>query len=125
MRVKEARLLWLGEATTGRRHAHLDPLVSHELLTGTSVLSAAPIPPEKRRKTNRERMQQHADLARLCGSVAIPLALLAQRTGTATADAGSIHHAQASIGLSALLMGAKLLVQLDSAASHRAGARKS
>jgi hypothetical protein len=55
-------------------------------------------------------MQQHADLARLCGGAALPLALLAQRTGTATADAGPIHDAQASIGFSALLMREKLLV---------------
>src|SRR5260370_39634674 len=43
-------------------------------------------------------MQQHADLAWLCRRSAIPLTLLAQRTRTTTADAGSIHHAQAAIG---------------------------
>jgi len=57
-------------------------------------------------------MQQHADLARLCCGVAIPLALLAQRTGTTTANAGSIHHAQAPIGFSALFMRDQLLGSL-------------
>ena len=42
------------------------------------MLSAAPISPEERCRTNSERMQQHADLARLFGRAAIPLTLLAQ-----------------------------------------------
>jgi|SRR5712692_5359429 len=42
----------------GGQQAHLDALVSHELHTGAPVLSAAPIPPEQRRGTNPERMQQ-------------------------------------------------------------------
>src|SRR5258708_7177465 len=54
-------------------------------------------------------MQQDAHLARLFGSAAIPLTLVAQGTGTATADAGCIHHAQASIGFSAPLMDTKRL----------------
>src|SRR5258708_18386248 len=41
-------------------------------------------------------MEQHAPL---------PLTLLAQGTGTTTADAGRIDHAQAAIGFSASLMG--------------------
>ena len=76
-----------------RQRAHLDALVSHELQTGAPVFSPTPIPPEQRSRTHLERMQQHADLAGLCGGVAIPLALLAQPTGTTTANAGSIHHA--------------------------------
>ena len=64
-----------------RRQAHFDALVSHELHTGAPVCSPAPIAPEQRGGTNPERMQQHADLARLCGRAAIPLTLLAQRTG--------------------------------------------
>src|SRR5690349_10937610 len=55
-------------------------------------------------------MQQHADLARLCSNAAIPLALLAQRTGTTTANTGTIHHTQAPIGFSALFMREQLLV---------------
>ena len=42
----------------GRRQAHLDALVSHELHTGAPMLSAAPIPPEQGRGTNPERMEQ-------------------------------------------------------------------
>jgi hypothetical protein len=94
----------------GWRQAHLDALVSHELPTGAPVLSAAPISPEHRSGTHPERMQEHTHLARLRGSAAIPLALLAQGTGTTTADAGCIHHTQAPIGFSASLMGGKLLV---------------
>jgi hypothetical protein len=41
----------------GRRQAHLDPLVSHELHPGASVRSPAPIAPEKRSGTNPERMR--------------------------------------------------------------------
>src|SRR5437868_2137029 len=57
-------------------------------------------------------MQQHTDLARLCRRTAIPLTLLAQRTGTTTVNAGNIHHAQAAIGFSALLMREQLLGSL-------------
>ena len=89
---------------------HLDVLITHQLHTGTSMLSAAPVAPEQGRRTDDERMQEHAHLARLRSRAAIPLALLAQRTGTTTADAGSIHDAQASIGFSALLMREQLLV---------------
>jgi hypothetical protein len=56
-------------------------------------------------------MQQDTDLARLFGSAALPLALVAQWTGTTTVNAGSIHHAQASTRLSTLFMGMKLLVR--------------
>jgi hypothetical protein len=54
-------------------------------------------------------MQQHADLTRLLGGAALPLALLAQPTGATTADAGSIDHAQASVSFSALFMRDQLL----------------
>jgi hypothetical protein len=79
-------------------------LVPDKLHTGAPVLSAAPISPEQRCWTNDERMEQHADLARLFGGAALPLALLAERAGTTTANAGSIHHPQTPIGFSALLM---------------------
>lgn len=94
----------------GRWQAHLDTLVLHELHTGASVFSSAPISPEQRGRTNLERMQQHADLAWLFGGAALPLALLAERAGTTTANAGSIHHTQACIGFSTLLMRDQLLV---------------
>src|SRR5713226_2322991 len=47
---------------------------------------------------------------RLGRGAAIPLALLAQPTGTATADAGSIDHTQASVSFSAPLVREQLLV---------------
>jgi hypothetical protein len=94
----------------GRRQAHLHMLVAYELHAGTPMNSAAPIAPEERERTNLERMQQDADLARLCRRTAIPLTLLAQPTGTATANAGTIHDAQAAIGFSAVFMRDQLLV---------------
>jgi hypothetical protein len=47
----------------------------------------------------------HSRRRRFSGRAAIPLALLAQGTGTTAADAGCIHDAQASVGFSASLMG--------------------
>ena len=61
----------------GRRQAHLDALVSHKLPTGAPVLSAAPIAPEQRCGTHRERVQQNTDPTRLRGDFPMPLALLA------------------------------------------------
>jgi hypothetical protein len=90
----------------GRLRLHLDHhlLMAQKLDAGPAMLSAAPIPPEERRGTNGQRMEEHADLARLLCGMSLPLTLLAQRTGPTPADAGSIHHAQAAIGFSALLM---------------------
>ncbi|SRR6266699_2320779 len=89
---------------SGRWQAHLNALVSHEMDASPPMFSPAPISPEERGRTNREWMQQHTHLARLCRGTAIPLALLTQGTGTTTPNARSIHHAQASVGFSALLM---------------------
>jgi hypothetical protein len=93
----------------GWRQAHLQALVAYELQAGTPMYSAAPIAPEERGSTNREWMQEHADLTRLRRRIAMPLTLLAQRTRAAVANAGPIHHTQTSIGFSALLMGEQLL----------------
>ncbi|GHO79597.1 hypothetical protein KSD_73680 [Ktedonobacter sp. SOSP1-85] len=68
------------------------------------MFSSALISPEERGRTNLERVQQHTHLTRLCRGTAIPLALLTQGTGTTTPSARSIHHAQAPVGFSALLM---------------------
>src|SRR6266536_2987838 len=72
--------------------------MAQELDAGTSILSATPIAPQERGRADHERVEQHADLARLFGGTALPLTLLAERTGAATADAGRIHHPRASIG---------------------------
>ncbi len=69
--------------------------------------SATPVTPEERRIPDPKRMQEDADLARLFGGTPIPLALLAQRAGTTTANAGCIHHAEAAIGLSTMLLGSE------------------
>src|SRR5579863_168700 len=106
-----------GRSGGGRRQAHLNALVAHELHAGTPMDSAAPIAPEERGSAHLERVQQHADLARLGSGTAIPLTLLTQLTGTAAADAGSIDHTQTPVGFSALLMGEQ---GLGSRAAQRA-----
>jgi len=55
-RKDHVRFGWQG--CGGGLQAHLDALVSQELLTSAPVLSAAPIAPEQWRGANRERMQQ-------------------------------------------------------------------
>jgi hypothetical protein len=72
------------------------------------MVSATPISPKDGFSPDHERMQQHAHLTRLCGGVALPLALLTQRAGAATANAGGIYHAQASVSFSPPLMREKL-----------------
>jgi hypothetical protein len=91
-------------------HLNLDALGANEVDTSTSMLSTTPIPPEERCRANGERMQEYADLARLLGGTALPLALLPFRTGTTIVDTGSIHDAQAPVSFSALLMRGQLLV---------------
>lgn len=85
-------------------------LVTHELQAGTPMLSAAPIPPEQWCGTNGQWMKQQADLARLLRGMPLPLTLLAQRTGPATAYAGPVHDAQAALSFSVLFLDMKLLV---------------
>ena len=87
----------------GRRQAHLNALVPHELHAGAPVRSPAPIAPEQRRGTNPERMQQDTDPTRLCGGFPVPLTLLAQRAAATIADPGAIEHAQTAISFAALL----------------------
>src|SRR5260370_8786904 len=83
--------------------------MAQQLDARPSVLPTTPVPPEQRLRPNDERMQKHTHLAGLGGRTAIPLTLLAQRAGTTTAHAGRIHHAHASISLSAPLMRHKRL----------------
>ena len=107
--TREDRVRSDGRSGSWWGHAYLDALVAHELQTGASVFSATPILPKKRLLPDCERMQKETDLARLRGLAAIPLALLAQRTGTTTANTGRIDHTQAPIGLATPLMGVKRL----------------
>jgi len=93
-----------------RLYLNLDALGTKEVDTRVPMTPSTPILPEERFISDNERMEEHANLARLCCGDAIPLALLAQRTGTTTADAGSIHHTQAPIGFSAVFMWDEFLV---------------
>ena len=70
---------------------HLDVLITHQLHTGTPMRSPAPVTPEERKVANDKRVEQHTHLARFTSGFAIPLTLLAQGTGTTTADTGPIH----------------------------------
>ena len=80
-----------------------DALMAQQLDARPSLLPTTPVPQQPQRsRPNDERMQKHTHLAGLGGRTAIPLTLLAQRAGTTTANAGRIHHAQASISLSAV-----------------------
>lgn len=89
---------------------HLHPLVTKQVDASTPMLPAAPVTPEQGSHPNFEGVQQHAHLERLRSSAALPLALLPQRTRTTTADAGSIHDAQAPVSFSVVLVWDQLLV---------------
>jgi hypothetical protein len=45
----------------GRLQVHIDPLVTHELQTGSTMLSATPVFPEEGSEADLEWMEQHAD----------------------------------------------------------------
>ena len=95
----------------GRLRLHLDHhlLMAQKLDAGPSMRPSTPVTPEERRGTSGQWMEQHADLARLLRGLPLPLTLLAERTGTATANAGAIHDTQAPIGFSAVFMREQLL----------------
>ncbi|HEU5383851.1 MAG TPA: hypothetical protein VFV38_51280 [Ktedonobacteraceae bacterium] len=67
--------------------------------------------PEERSRSHLQRMEQNAHLARFGCRAAVPLTLVAQRTGTAPAHARPRDHAQAAIGLSAVFMRKQLLAR--------------
>jgi len=67
--------------------------MTQKVQTRPSMPPAAPILPEDGLRPDDHWMQKDAHLAWLFGGTAIPLTLLTQSTGTATADAGGIHHA--------------------------------
>jgi hypothetical protein len=88
---------------------HVYPLMAQELDTGPTIPPAAPVSPQQRSRSDREGMQQYTHLTRLGCHFPLPLALLAQRARAATADAGGVHDAQASIGFPAPFVGRELL----------------
>jgi hypothetical protein len=77
-------------------------LTTQQLHTGTPLLSAAPIPPEQRRRAHRERMQQQTDSTRLCRLSSVPLTLLAQGADTTVSNPSGVEHSQRAIVLGAL-----------------------
>ncbi len=97
-----SRDVWVGRE--GRLHLHLQALTCELLHACSTMEPPAPVLPEERSRPDDEGMQQHTHLTRLGGGPALPLTLLAQRAGAATADAGRIHHAQAPIGFCAPLV---------------------
>jgi hypothetical protein len=68
------------------------------------LVPSVPVSPEKRSRAYREGMKQDAHLARFGRGTPVPLALVAQGTRTAVANAGGIDDAQAAITLSTVLM---------------------
>ena len=86
---------------------HLQPLVSHRRHARRGV--GAPSHARGEAQHLRLGVEQQAHLTWLFGGAALPLTLLPQRAGAATADAGCIHHAQAPIGFSALLVDTQVL----------------
>ena len=85
-------------------YLYLHLLVTQQLPARPSMVPTTPITPEQGCGADNEGMQQYAHLARLGGGAALPLTLFAQGTGTTTADASRIDHAQAPVGFSAPLM---------------------
>lgn len=65
----------------------------------------------QRSRSHFQGMKQDADLARFGCRISTPLALLAQRTRTATANARPIDHAQAAIGFAAMFVREQLLIR--------------
>jgi hypothetical protein len=98
----QRRDIWIGRAS--RLAIHLQVLAV-QLYARSPMKSPTPVTPEKRSRSHSERTEQQTDLKRLGSGAALPLTLVAQRAGAATANAGRIDHAQAPIGLSAPLMG--------------------
>lgn len=77
---------------------HPEALVAHHRDAGPPREPPTPIPLEERLSPDGAGMQKQAHLARRVGGVALPLVRLAERTGTATADAGSRGQAQTPFG---------------------------
>src|SRR6266702_772657 len=75
---------WAGRGA--RSSLHLNPLETQQMDALPQLNSPAPIFPKHGSGTDSEGMQQHTALAWLRGSAALPLTLVAQRTGAATAD---------------------------------------
>lgn len=91
-RQGRSRARWVSRGT--RPHLDLNALVTKKVQTHTPMVPTTPVTPKERRIPNDERMQEDAHLARLFRGAPLPLALLAQGTGTTIANAGRRDHAQ-------------------------------
>jgi len=94
-----------GESGIPRLHMDLHLLVAEKLDAGSPMNPSTPVVPSDRLWPDGQWMQQHAHLAWLLGFAPIPLALLAEWAGAATANAGGIDQPQTPIGLSTPLLG--------------------
>lgn len=84
---------------------HLDvQVLAVQTQTGPPLMSSAPVSLEQRSRSHVQGMKQDAHLAWFGCGASTPLALLAQRTRTATANTRSIDHAQAPIGFSTVFV---------------------
>ena len=85
---------------------HLDlQVLAMQTQTGVPLVPPMPVSPEERSRADRQGMKQNAHLARLGRGPPVPLALVAQGTRTAVANAGGIDDPQAVVMLSTVLMG--------------------
>ena len=108
---------WAGR--TPGLHLHLHLRLPEQLLARTSMVPTTPVSPKQGRRPNDEGRQEHTHPTRLSGGLAMPLTLIAQKTGTATTDAGRIHDAQASVSLGAPLLRNKRLTSRTAQRSIR------
>ena len=104
----DLRAWWLERHSL--RKGDLNPLGAQEAHAGSAMLPATPILPEQGSRSNRERMQQKADPARLRRGAAMPLALLSQGTRSTLADPSRVDQTQAAISLTALFGGRERLI---------------
>src|SRR6266487_1824851 len=90
-------------------HLHDHLLLPKQVHAGSAMPCAERVPPEQRSRSDREGMQEHTHLPWLRGRLSLPLALLTQRAGAATANAGGVDHTQAPIGFPTPLVCRQLL----------------
>jgi hypothetical protein len=91
------------ESRESRFHLDLQVQAMHTE-TRLPLVPSGPVPSENRSRSHCKGMEQHTHLARFCRCAPTPLALLAQRTRTTVANAGSIDHAQTTVAFSAPLV---------------------
>src|SRR5215471_13109136 len=106
MRPLGPRNCWRGRSRgPPQSWLHLDlQVLAMQTQAGVPLVPSRPVSPEKRSRAYREGMKQDTHLARFGRGPPVPLALVAQGTRTAVANAGGIDDPQAAITLSTVLM---------------------